>query len=197
MQIPPDLLVTLTDYEWLIVFAGTFFGGESVILSAAYLAGTKTWPLSTVFVWAFLGTMVADAAWFLLGGPALNWLGKRPAFQKRYLQLQHGIQRLTGNRPFLTLLFFKFLYGTRILMILHMSVAKLPFWGFMLFNALGTLVWLAVMVAIGWLAGRGLVDLLPFVQGVEILVTGVIILLIFYKLLSKWIERKVLAKLKQ
>lgn len=80
---------------------------------------------------------------------------------------------MTSRRAFLALLFIKFLYGTRIITIMYLSIHRLRFRTFFLFNAIGTFLWLLVMVTIGWYASvridGDIPDIKKFQYGASIL----------------------------
>lgn len=195
MQIDPQLLQNIQGWEEVIVFLGSFFFGETVILSGSYLAGQGIWSLWTVYLWALLGTLAADAAWFYFGPRALRLMHRWEKVKQKHEAIVSALQKHTGNKPFLSMLFIKFLYGTRILTIIYLSSVKVRFWTFMFFDLIGTAVWLVVMVGAGWLAGKGLADVLPAVRSFEYLLTGLVALMIIFKLVTSWLEKRIAKKL--
>ncbi|MEK7540432.1 MAG: VTT domain-containing protein [Patescibacteria group bacterium] len=195
MQIDPQLLQSLEGLEEPIVFVGSFLFGETVILSGSYLAGQGVWSVVVVYIWALLGTLAADAAWFYLGPKGLRLMHRWEKVKHKHEAIIAALQRHVGDKPFLAMLFIKFLYGTRILTIIYLSSVKVRFWTFMLFDLIGTAVWLVVMVGVGWLAGKGLADVLPAVRSVEYLLTGIVALMILFKLLTTWLEKRIAKKL--
>lgn len=195
MQIDPQLLQSLEGLEEVIVFVGSFLFGETVILSGSYLAGQGIWSVVTVYIWALLGTLVADAAWFYLGPKGLRLMHRWEKVKQKHEAIIAALQRHVGDKPFLAMLFIKFLYGTRILTIIYLSSVKVRFWTFMFFDFIGTAVWLVVMVGVGWLAGKGLADVLPAVRSFEYLLTGLVILMILFKVITSWLEKRIAKKL--
>lgn len=184
----------LTAYQYPAIFIGSFFFGESVIITAAFLAGQGIWSVQAVFWLALIGTIVSDSIWFLFGQSIIRSLKYWQRMLSKYEQYLQKIERLTGNKPFLALLFIKFLYGTRILTILYMSVRKMSYGRFLLFNTIGTIFWLVTMVAIGWLAGKGITNFIPVVARVEYLLLAVALLIIMYKAVSTWMEKRFIKK---
>ena len=148
------------------VFVGTFLLGESVILAAAAMAGQGTWPVTWVAGWAFAGTVISDVAWFTAANRGIAALGRNPERARKLDVHARRLDRWTGARPCRALLFIKFVYGTRILSIAYLSLRKVSRRRFASFDAAGTAIWLAVIIPIGYLAGRGLgsagVDLVRF-----------------------------------
>lgn len=138
------------------VFVGTFFLGESVILASAALAAQGSWSVWAVAGWAFAGTVLSDAVWFSVAARGLRGLRRDPRRAERLDRHAARLDRWTGQRPHRALLFVKFVYGTRILSISYLSLRGVPRQRFVTFDAVGTLVWLAVIVPLGYLGGRGL-----------------------------------------
>ena len=178
----------LLAYELPAIFFGAFFFGEMIILSAAFLAGQDVWSIGNVFWLAFAGTVLSDMLWFVFGRSLTSATYWQKA-QKTYGGFLRRLDRLTGQRPFLSLLFIKFVYGTRVLTIIYLSVRKIRLWQFLLFDAVGTVLWLGVMLSVGWLAGRGVVNVLGAVHQVEYGLLGLILLILLFKYATVWIEK--------
>ena len=56
----------MTSYHSWIILAGTFVFGDSIVLAASGLAAHGQWPVSSVILWSFLGTLISDTMWFKL-----------------------------------------------------------------------------------------------------------------------------------
>ncbi len=195
MTIDPAVLASLSSLQWPVVFWGSVIFGDTVILSAGYLAGQGTWEFWTVFIAALLGTMVADTIWFYCGAVGLRWTHRWRTVKHKHDALVDAIKKHTGSRPFLVLLVIKFFYGTRILTIIYLSMVKVRFWTFIFYDLIGTAVWLVMMVGIGWLAGKGIANVLPAVKSVEYVLGGIVVLALLYKLLTLWLEKRIDNKL--
>ena len=162
-----------------------------VIITAAFLSGQGLWSLTTVFLLSLVGTLASDAIWFLFGNTIFKLTRKWQANQKKYQKLITRLDNLTRNKPFLALLFIKFLYGTRILTILYLSTKKISFWKFLFFDTLGTILWLIVMIAIGWMAGKGIANFAPFINKTEYALPAIVVLIILSKLVTIWMEKRI------
>jgi membrane protein DedA with SNARE-associated domain len=152
------VIETLALHKSWIVFVGTFFLGESVVLTSSALAAHGSWSVAAVAVWAFAGTVLSDTVWFRSATIGLNrWSAGEK--DERMIRLAARLDRLGGDRPYRVLLFAKFVYGTRIASLAYMAARKVPLRKFIIFDAVGTLFWLAVMIPLGWAIGRGLDNL--------------------------------------
>lgn len=184
----------LTTYHLPGIFLGTFFFGETVVITATVLAAHGYWSLTDVFVWSFAGTVTSDATWFLFGRHLHRLVPAPggPASMRRRLLTR--LDRLAGRRPFVALLFTKFLYGTRILVILYLAVKKLGFRTFVLFDSLGTVLWLAVLLPIAWTAGGTTTPLIPRFHEVGAVLLALLATIVLFRLFALWLGKKLAPK---
>ena len=186
-----DLLVNfLGAHQILIIFFGSFFFGDTVIISLALLSAKGIISIPFILIFGFLGTITSDTIWFYTGKYFLNrpYLKKKT---KKHDRLLSSINNLTGKKPFLFLLLAKFMYGTRIFFIIYLSARKIKFLTFLVFDMLGTAIWLITLTTIGWLAGKGASNLLPFLKEGEYILTMIIVLAIIIKFTTRWVTKKI------
>lgn len=189
-----DIVSLLIVYQFPAIFLGSIIFGETIILAAAFLAGHGWWSVYTVFFITFVGTMFSDSLWFYMGrklsGKSHEWQEK----QEKYRKLLAFLEHITSRRAFLALLFIKFLYGTRIITIMYLSIHRLRFRTFFLFNAIGTFLWLLIMVGIGWYASTridgDIPDIKKFQYGASVLLTFLLLTRVGSIYLRKRIENK-------
>ena len=187
----PSLIQLLTTYHIPAVLAGTFFFGESVVITSAYLAIQLGWPIAEVFLAAFAGTVISDTFWFFLGSFLQKRFSKSEKFQHKREKAGEFFSRLAGTRPFLVLLYIKFLYGSIIAMILYLATRKVSLSTFTLFNSLGALIWLLVIIPIGVFAAKGTPGAL---SAFDVLKIGALVLLaswIAFHFISAWLTKKI------
>ena len=188
------ILSLLTTYQLPAIFLGAFFFGETVIVTAAFLAGQGIWSLWTVFVLSLSGTLLSDSLWFIFGQSILQFLQKWKKGRRKIDALKKEEVPLKKYTPFFVLLFIKFLYGTRIITILYLSSRKLNFWLFLLFDTIGTVVWLIVMMAIGWSVSQGTYQWSPLLQRTEYVLVLLALTLVGTHFFIVWISKKITKK---
>ena len=182
----------LTAHHIIAVFWGAFFFGDSVIFTAAYLAGQLQWPAVPLFATAFIGTAAADTMWFFLGAFfARRFAGVRFLRRERE-KAAVLLAKLTGERPAYALIFIKFLYGSRIAMIMYVAARGLSFRTFALYNSIGIFIWLAVFFPIGYLAGKGISSSFPIMNVIEAAVVVFAASFILMRVLTIWLTRRVI-----
>ena len=191
MNIDQAIITFLITYRLPAIFVGAFFFGETVIIAAAFLAGQGTLEVLPVFVLAFLATIVSDTVWFLLA-KILLWLNRLEKYKTHSEIIVNKMTKLTGDKPFLALLFVKFLYGTRVITIIYLSLRSIPLKKFVIYDALGTLIWLAVIIPIGWLAGKSAVSLGPALHKAEFAIGFFVILVFVIRIGTKWASQKLI-----
>lgn len=188
------LIYYLTLYQIPAIFVGSFFFGETVIFTAALLSGEGLWSPFEVFFYAFLGTVLSDSAWFLAGSFLIHNSKRIQKYKADHIDIVKKLEKITGDKPFLALLFIKFMYGTRILMITYLSFRKTSFKVFTLFNCIGTIIWLIIVVGLGWLAGKGIINLIPSYHQFSFLLLSLIAIIIIFRYFAKWIQKIILKK---
>lgn len=190
-----DVIINyLQAYQLPAIFAGSFFFGETVVISAAFLAGQKLWSVYNVFWLCFLGTIISDSMWFFLGKKFEQKIDKHEKHGSRYKKVIAKINRIVGDRIFLALLFIKFLYGTRILTIFYITTRKVSFWKFTIFNSIGTTIWLVVIIGAGYLAGKGTANYLGSLSQIKYVALALVIFILLFRVIDKWTEKKVFDK---
>jgi len=178
-------------YRLVAVFLGSFFFGDSVIITAAYLAGQLHWSVIPIFVVAVLGTVIADTLWFLLGLVMTKHGSHIRLFEKQRDQTARLMEKITGKHPHRALVYIKFLYGARIAMILYAAARGVSFRTFTVYNSLGVLLWFIIFFPLGYLAGRGVARVMPFAGALEAALVVLVASFIIVRLFNIWLTREV------
>ncbi len=185
------ILALLTAYHLPAIFLGSFFFGETVIISAAFLAGQGLFSPMTVFWLSLLGTVASDSLWYLFGQKLLTIFHRWDTYKRNSEKVLAALESITGKQAFLSLLFIKFLYGTRILTIIYLSMRRMGFWFFTGMNTVGSIIWLVVLIPLGYLAGKSVADLLPLLHRVEYGALFLILVLLVFRFGTAWLSKKI------
>ncbi|MEY2340632.1 DedA family protein [Acidithiobacillus sp. IBUN Pt1247-S3] len=184
--------VTLTDvseflrrYGYGILFLGTLFEGEAVVVIAGALAhaGILSWAGVIVAAWA--GSTLNDQILYLLGyryGERLiSWL---PNFLRRHIARAETLIRRFGD--WITLL-FRFIYGTRtitpILLGMHRYHPRRYLW----MNPIAALLWAMLISTAGYLLAASLPLLLRELRYVQMAFLALLAVVIAYLV---WRQRR-------
>lgn len=194
MQIVSALSL-LGRFDWLVSYIAPFFGGENAVLFMAFLSAQGILPISIVIVFSFLAMITLDSIWFfIVKTKGFNKLKNWQKISKQTIALEKRIERISSKQDIFILLISKILIGTRILIIVYLSMKKMSYRRFFAFNFLPTLLWAGILSLVGWLAGKGYYSLSSashnlFIAGIVLLGVMVILSLISY-LLKKWLLKK-------
>lgn len=173
----------------VVAFFAPLFGGETIVLVLAFLAGQGTLTLWGVIVGSFFGMLTLDSFWFMV--PRTRWaerLKERARVSARYLAIEARIESLSRRNDILVLFLSKVMIGTRILVLAYISVRTITFRRFFVYDAVATFAWAVILGYIGYGAGVGYYSLASAEHGLltgALFVAGVCAL--FYALL--WVAR--------
>ena len=141
----------------LIESSGIPFPGEVLLVAAAAWAAARHHSILLVILFGFLGaTAGADIGYYLGfrgGRPFVERFGRlfriRPAHIARseLFFARHGDKAVLAAR---------FVLGLRTWGSMLAGMARMPFWRFQLFSALGGLAWATVIGVAGYLLGSNL-----------------------------------------
>ncbi|WP_312260891.1 DedA family protein [Candidatus Igneacidithiobacillus taiwanensis] len=183
-----DVSEFLRRYGYGILFLGTLFEGEAVVIIAGALAhtGILSWPGVILAAWA--GSTLNDQILYLLGyryGTRLvGWL---PRFLRRHVERAEALIRRFGD--WITVL-FRFIYGTRtitpILLGVHRYHPRRYFW----VNLVAALLWSVLISAAGYLLAASLPVILRELRYVQILFLVLLLMGAAYFLWRQWRRRR-------
>lgn len=189
-----DLLIT---YRIPALFFGFFLFGEISILAGVVLAIEGEWSLWTVFFTSYAAWLVLDTFWFLVARYAVNVLPRWPRLKRIYDQGHAWLRRVHINEwryQALYIISFKFFYGIRFAIMIALGMSGIPFLRFMLFDLIGTAVFVALIVTAGAYIWGELTSAYSTIQAIGYGLTALVIitlaLRIGFPLLREKIARK-------
>lgn len=162
--------VTLT-YGYWAIFVGTAFEGETILIIGGFLAHRGYLDLREVITAAFLGSLLGDQVYFLLGRVrGRPFLGKRPRWRCRMSKAQDLLERYQSW----VIVGFRFLYGLRTVTPFALGMGNVSALRFLLLNTIGALAWALVVGGAGYLFGTTMEALLGSIKHLELeLVAGI------------------------
>jgi membrane protein DedA with SNARE-associated domain len=168
----------------LIESAGVPFPGEALLLAAAAWAAARHHSIVLVIVFGFLGaTAGADAGYYL------GYKGGRP-FVERFGAIFHiRPEHIARSELFFArhgdraVLLGRFVLGLRTWGSMLAGMARMPFWRFQLFSAIGGLAWAVTIGVAGYLLGSNLALLEAIIRdiglgGLLVLVAAIFIVVV-------------------
>jgi membrane protein DedA with SNARE-associated domain len=151
----------IATYGYPVVFAGALIEGETLMLTAGFLAHEGYLSLQWVMLLAFLGAFAGDQAYFHIGRIAgARLLERMPHWQGRVDRV-HALFRRFDN---LLVLSFRFFYGFRIATPVVIGMTGYSAKRFFVLNGIGALIWASVIATAGYFFGAVLELLLADIR---------------------------------
>lgn len=149
---------------FLTIVAGSLLEGEVVIVGFAVLAAAASFPLHPAAVagGAILGTQIGDQAMYWIGRLAkdpseLRFGGRRLLDPARRAHLE----RFFRDHGTKTVFALRYAFGLRTVGYLSAGAMRMSWRRFFLADLAATITWVALLVGLGYVAGR------PFLRLVE------------------------------
>jgi len=141
----------------LIESAGIPFPGEALLLAAGAWAAARHHSIFIVILAGFAGaTLGADLGYYVGyrgGRPFVERFGAVFRIRPEHIARSEMFFARHGDRAILAA---RFVLGLRTWGSMMAGMARMPFWRFQLFSALGALAWAAAVGAAGYLLGSNL-----------------------------------------
>ena len=192
-----NLLPLISQYGKTISFFGGFITGESIIVTLAFLSAQGVLPLWQVLVFCTLGMYLSDFVPLTIGRfKFFRKLLEREKFVRRVEKIEYHIQKYTKNNLFLILLYTKIIYGASIPALVYLGAKKTPYSKFAFYNFFVEIIFVPVVVLIGWLTGKGFSLATRIFESIRIAILLLIILIIILYFIRRWESQKLIKKQK-
>ena len=169
----------VSDYGYLAVFGGTLLEGEAILLLAGYAAHEGYLSIGWVIAVACVGATLGDQIFFFIGRRfGARLLERFPGLQARVERVNARIVRNDGW----IIISLRFAYGLRIAGPIALGLSTLSARRFLVFNALGALLWAPLIAGAGYLFGQSIQWLMNDLRTFELYglaVIGVVVALVF------------------
>lgn len=151
-----QIITQLSEFTFLVALVSPLLGGEVAVLGLAFLAGQGTFSLWGVILGSFLGMLLLDMGWFLLMRfPITEGMKKWGESSVKYKEVERHVESFAHGNDVLVLFISKLLIGTRILILAYLSMRKITFSNFLLYDSIATFIWAVLLGYAGWASGRG------------------------------------------
>lgn len=196
-MITESILGLLVEHGILASFLAGFVTGETVILILAFYSATGGVPLWNVLIFATIGMYLSDFIPFFIGKTGIFKKIFKGSLAKKTKKLENLFLKHTRNNLFLTILYTKFIYGASIPALIYLGHKKTKISRFSLFNLYVELIFVPLVVAIGWLAGKGFTIAKIVFQNIRIAIFLLFVLIVILVYIRRWIDKKLIEKQKQ
>ncbi|HXD80067.1 MAG TPA: DedA family protein [Candidatus Acidoferrum sp.] len=162
----------------LIESSGIPFPGEVLLVAAAAWAAASHHSIVLVILFGFLGATAGADIGYLLG-----FKGGRPFVERFGSVFRIRPEHIARSELFFArhgdkaVLAARFVLGLRTWGSMLAGMARMPFWRFQLFSALGGLAWATVIGVAGYLLGSNLPLLEAIIRGIGLGGLALVVLL--------------------
>ncbi|MEK6924741.1 MAG: VTT domain-containing protein [Nanoarchaeota archaeon] len=193
MDVQAIITSLIYDIPVITTFLATLIFGEEVVIILGFISGLGLLPLWILFVFGFIGTLLSDLLWFVVGKTLFRERKNHWAIHTHYHKFMRHVDRMAANNMFFALFITRFFYFFRLFAIVHLSRLGMPYRRFLLYEIPIIGVWLVIFVAIGWFFGSAAVQYLDVFGGLQKIIASIVIILVM-SLLIKSLIRKVWEK---
>ena len=169
-----ELLPLITTYGYLAIFIGSIFEGESIVFLGGLLVHQNSLSFLLVLIFAFLGAVVGDSFWFLLGryqGIKLihrfEWLRKKTEKTLIHIERRSNILAFT----------MRFIYGFRSIIPFTLGISKMSLKKYYSLNLLGACSWVVIITSLGYLFGGVIESVFGHLKHYELILVMIVILI--------------------
>jgi membrane protein DedA with SNARE-associated domain len=168
------------------LFFGVFLEGELILFSAIIAAHQKLLNIWIVVIIAITATISSDVFYFNAGKyKAKKWL-KKSKFSQKFEIVN---KRLLKHRNKM-LFFYRFIYGMRILTPFVLGTQDIRFVNFLKYSIIGTIIWCAIIVVLGFAFGEFILNNLKHIEKIEYYAIGLFGLIGIVFLVFNWFKLK-------
>jgi len=172
------------------VIGTALWGDGALIFFTAFSVNYKI-SLWLIFFAAYIGTMIGDSLWFLIGIKLARKIEKNKKMYKGYKKIAFIIDKIFKHNHLLALTVVKYLYGTRVITIFYLAKEKIGYKKFIYYDFISTLFWVLGVGLIGYLVGLGFVWIQTAFKNIQLTILALIIIFILFGWLQRAINMKI------
>jgi membrane protein DedA with SNARE-associated domain len=144
----------INEFGYIALMVGTFFEGETAILTASSLIYRGLFEFPWTVLAAFSGSFISDWVYFLIGHyNGKVFIANRP----KLLAKVRPITDFFHKHKFQILFSYRFLYGFRVVIPLVIGMSGLRPIKYLFYSIVTGLIWATTISTAGYWAGRLLV----------------------------------------
>lgn len=170
----------------LIESAGVPFPGEALLLAAAAWSAARNHSIVLVILFGFLGSVAgADIGYYLGyrgGRPFVERFGHLFRIRPEHIARAEMFFARHGDKAVLAA---RFILGLRTWGSMLAGMARMPFWRFQVFSAIGGLAWAAAVGLAGYVLGSNLVLIASIIRAIGVGGLVIVVLLVLIAVVAR------------
>lgn len=181
---------------YFILFIAMVLEGEVFLIIAGMLANLEALDVGDVFWISLLGVVLGNVLWYYLGSVLKGKSFARQVIVWAEKAIAYFLPRFR-ERPFKSIFFSKFIYGTNRATVIMSGVLKVNFALFLRAEFLASILWVVLYLTIGYFFGYAAIHVTRNVSRFALLIiVFVVAFMLLQKLLTLYYERREHQKLK-
>lgn len=173
---------------YILIFIALFLEGEVVLFTAAFLVHQGYIKFSVLLPVAYAGVIIGDIIWYRFGLVIEEHFS---SLKRRMARLMGPLDGLITKKAFHSIIIAKFAYGLNHPAIIRFAQNRFPLRRFVKIDLVAAVIWLAVILTLGYLASVSTVAVKHYLKYAEVgIVAGVLVMLTLTHLISKRVMEK-------
>ncbi len=179
-------------YGIYAVFALCTVEGDITLLLSGAMAHSEffgKYSFLKVFIAGTLGGMVGDSFGYMMG----RIFHEKAKHYRFYQMTQPRIERLIEKFGGFAIIICKYIYGIRSGMCLFYGIAKMPFWRFLMLDAISCGAWVLILSGLGYFFSGAITSIFSDVKRFGVVAFFIVLvgIIIFYVVERYWLSEKV------
>lgn len=185
MGIAEAIIPALLGQFYIVSLVAGILGEEATLL-LAFLASKNMMHLWVLMFVAPFGLLIGDILYFYLGKiKTFKKMGDKIHDKHMEDGIAGKIVRFGKKYPIIALILSKFIYGTRIPVVVYYHTREMKLGLFMIYDFIALVIWTVIMIPLAWLAGRGLTSGLHLAKDFSAILGIAILFLVALYLIDK------------
>jgi membrane protein DedA with SNARE-associated domain len=184
-----QLLYLFQEYGYFIIFAGTFFEGETTLVLGGLLSHLECLNFWMVVFTATLASYLGHLVFYFLGKTSSPWiLLKFPKLKHKIRQAEDIIRRHETTSLFIT----QYIFGLRLASALAFGILDMKIAKFLSLQLLSCLLWAILFASLGYWVGDSFDSIFKHIEvGIlVILVLGFLFAIAGRKVFDYWLRTR-------
>lgn len=177
----------ITTYGYIIITAGTFLEGETILLVGAFLANQKYLHIDMVILAALVGSFTGDQLYFFIGRTKSDFITRRFSKSKKRVE---KFQRLLKKHDIIVILTFRFIYGLRSIAPFAIGMSGVQVWKFFVLNFISAVLWAISIGLLGYYFGHTAEIIIGDIKRFEVVLSVIAVLIAVIFIIKKFAGRR-------